>query len=405
MQHVVTPSFWVRTATIAVLFGHSIAGQAAIRESIFPDGTGSELFMSAFDDVSKTSYSLDLGVLMNDFFIKGQQDIGTVPVGTSVKSGNSLFWVIDPAVDLEWSKFVAVAAVTNIQWGVYALDAAGPNTAGGKRFYTTVTQGSERRFYTPAPATGNLLNSQFFNLATNAAGLGAYIPAVNQYGTHRNLADAAGTNSESIAINGSAFISADVANANDYFAGYFGNVVNRDWGPGSTVDIATTNAIGKSSWFYYVTSSGSSQQGLTRLDEFDNLGGDAYWGFAKEDGSNRFLLSYTLAPFVSARETAAGVTAGNNFARLAGIFSLNTPVGREESALTLTEGFLRGLANPGRLAAAADHDARALDIRLANNLAVAAVPEPESWALMALGLGTLGVMAARARRRHAGAAA
>ena len=94
-----------------------------------------------------------------------------------------------------------------------------------------------------------------------------------------------------------------------------------------TTTMNATNQVGQSSWFYYLTRSGTSQIGFVTADEFDNgndlnnpsQGNDGYWGFVRVNNTDpsapfydptspfagKYVLSFTLPAF-DQRTTPAG---------------------------------------------------------------------------------------------------
>jgi hypothetical protein len=263
---------------------------------IAPGTTGNgELFLSVFDSSAKTSYTLDLAVRMDSFFINAQQDAGA-----------QLFWAIDAATDGEWTNFLASTSdQTKLRWSVLAFDSTGNNSVvGGQRLFTTAKQGDEAKIAT-------MTNAQF-TLGTSATQAGVFLNGVNASGTH-----APSTTLNYDTLNGSSF-NADPSNA------YFGHIGSTGPTLNSNAPFNNSNLVGQSSWFYYLTRSGSNQIGTVQVDEFDNIApgnaGDAYFGFIYVDPTlypdspyvSKWLLSYTL---LSATPTVAAVQFGKTIGR------------------------------------------------------------------------------------------
>lgn len=311
----------------------------------FYKGNG-ELVFVASDSVNQVSYTLDLGLDMNAFFISAQQETFT-----------QLFI---PIADAQWAAFLPLVNAGNLRWTVFASQVSGSTQPGVNRLFTTVQQGDEANIAT--------MTNQLFNLGQSQGTAAAFIDAVNVTGTHGGKAN--------FPLNGSSVnVKADKPTA--YFS-------SESWPWSDTMNgkapFSMSNKLGDSSWFYYLTRSGIDQLGTILVDEFDNMGHDGYWGFTKvADDANspykgQYLLSYTLEASGPKATTAAGQLRMNLTDYTAGFAA---------KAFSSTQIEFAGY-RPGSLVLAG----------LATPLA--AVPEPASWGLMGLGLLAL---AGRARRR------
>ncbi|MDP3824870.1 MAG: hypothetical protein Q8R33_25640 [Burkholderiales bacterium] len=339
-------------ATALVMGFGTAPAQAAIADGFTGSGSNApyagngELFLAVFDAEAKISYAFDIGVALNDFFIDGQQD-----------AGSQSFWRVN---DANWSSFLSQVNATNLRWSVLGFDRTGNAASGQWRLFSTVKQGEE--------ALVSTMTNQLFTLGVGSTQGGTFFGAINQTGTH----GAPGTVVDYV-VNGSS-VNADPDPGNGYFGS---NSVGLSSTLNGNAPFDSSNAVGQSSWFNYVTRSGFDQLGTVVVDEFDNLNpgssGDGYWGFTFVDAAlhpsspyaGSYLLSYTIAPYLTQ-------------ARIA------TAEGRARAALT-------------------EYSA-AFDTRLLNapagefaDYAVPLSPVPEPAGLMLLLPGLL-LLAARARR-------
>ncbi len=372
-----------------------------------PGGT-SELVFMAWDNntpnAPKVAFIKDLGVTMDAFFISAQQDAGTQSFwylgGTGTGIEGDATWAqflsteISPGVTVDLSK---------VQWAVFAYDGdenSPEYVNDDKKLFTTLKQATSGDPATITGLTGLASDIVFDRVTTSMI---SFVGGVNAQPGHMGAANE----------NGSAIILQTTPLAfqfpfnNDVGNATIGNTGQLNYF--SAIGASAGNLIGESSWFYKVsrTEDQFDQSLPVVIDEFDNLGSDGYWGFAAASDPARagqYFLSYTIAAFESPAERAAGLLAGNNFARLAGVLSLASPVGKSATVLDLATNFLRGVAQ-GRAQAAAVGDARAFivtsgldgDTAFAEAL-TSAVPEPQTWLLWGAGLGFL---ARRSRRRMA----
>jgi hypothetical protein len=267
--------------------------------AIAPGTSGNgELFLNVVDDVAKVSYVLDLGVTMDEFFVDAQQD-----------SGYQRFWVVEST---NWSSFLGLVSLDNLRWSLVAIDSTGNNNIGQQRLFTTVRQGDEGRI-------GNWTN-QNFSLGIGVTQAGNFFNAVNAIGTHPPQWD--------YSIHGDSF-----SLETDSGRGYYGEAGGLTPSYNGTAPFNATNPVGASSWFYYLTRSGTSNVTTSRvlIDEFDNGnptdgGRDGWWGFVRVNDSDpnapfydptspfagKYVVSFTMPAFDmrttnSFREFAAGI--------------------------------------------------------------------------------------------------
>ena len=328
-------------------------GLAAPARAAIADGPANngELFLVIQDATAQISYTLDMGVRMNDFFVLAQQDEGV-----------QRFWGVSPTIDLNLQSFLTQTNPANYVWAVMAIDSFGPAQSNNQRLFTTARQGEEGNISRTISTSlrSGIGNTSFAN----------FLNTVNESGTH-------GGRPLDFSINGSS-----VNNISEPGAGYFGE--GGGTGPrlqGGALPFDVTNPLGSSSWFYQIGS--TATVGPASVDEFDNIGagsaGDGYFGFTFVDPNqnptspyaSQWLLSYTLRP---AFPQGQAVTA----------------LGRERSSVTE---YLAGSAS--RWVAAPQGEFA--DYVMPN---ISPVPEPGGWLLfgagaLGLALGRRGVRGAR----------
>ena len=358
-----------RALSVALL---SLALLAPASAAISPGGnaTGSqigyrgngELFLMVADVVAQVSYTFDMGVTQDDFFVSGQPDAGV-----------QRFWQVN---DGRWTQFLAQADAQRLQWAVMAIDIFGPTAAGGLRWYTTAQQGDESRI-------ASMTNQD----------LSTVLGRTTRYFTSVNFTGNQGVSGQALdfGVNGSS-----VNSKTDNTQYYGGDTLAPSM---LNVPFGTGNAVGKSSWFYYLTRSGNNQIDKILVDEFDNLGHDGYIGFTQVDANEdspyagQYLLSYTLPPAfgsVAQRAFAASIgrtesTGGFSSSRLAGVAAASA----ETAALFSSR----------RLGAVAEADVlpQALGAAFSLQLGPATSPVPEPGAAL-LALSGLCLLAARGHR-------
>ncbi len=367
----------IRVALVIAAVSTLPLAQAAIAP---PDTGNGELTFLVHDTAAQVSYTLDLGIRINDFFVLAQQD-----------AGYQRFWVLDsPTFDT----FLSQVNAANLEWAVLGFDSVGPSTPGGRRLFTTVKQGSEAL----VPTTPN---SNFIQMSGGGQNL-AFFANTNETPSHGVVG-----NNFTYEVNGESIARLDSpATAIGYFGAPGGLTPNHlNFAP-----FSSTNRVGNSSWFYYLTRSSTSNVATSRIlvDEFDNGnpadgGNDGYWGFIRATDAattlpewvGKYLVSFTMPAFspllrAEARSFAAGI-------------------GRTEYSAGFWTESLGGLAGT-----AGFESPSALNIRLLAGAAsalpgdpglpallgpVTAVPEPRSAALLLLGLAALGWAAQRRARR------
>ncbi|WP_341893423.1 hypothetical protein [Variovorax sp. YR752] len=310
-------------AALACANAHAaIADGSTVSDGAFSSYQGNgELALSVFDSAAKISYTLDLGTTLDDFFIDGQQD-----------AGNQRFWEVD---DAQWNSFLSQVDRGNLRWSVFGRDATGGIAAGGVRLFTTVRQGDES-------LVGTMTNNLFFT-GIGGAQMGSFYSAIRDTGTHGTPGVA-----PDFTANGSS-VNADFETGNGYYGeGGVGFTPNLN----GNAPFNMANAVGQSSWFYYLTRSGTNQLDTITVDEFDNLNagssGDGYWGFIYVDPAlypdspyaGSYLLSYTIAPYLQQARiaTAEGRARAALIEYLSGIGAtpIDKPVGEYVGYVPLT---------------------------------------------------------------------
>lgn len=344
----------------------ALAGAALLVDAgaaIAPGTSGNgELFLNVVDSLAKVSYTLDLGITMDAFFVAGQQEIGS-----------QHFWAVDSTT---WTSFLDAVTLSNLRWSVVAVDSTGSNTAGNQRLFTTVRQGDETNI-------GNTINSNF-SLGIGAAQAGSFLSQINSMPAHLP--------SGNYTVNADSF-----SRESDSGRAYYGEIGGLTPTYNGAATFNATNAVGSSSWFYYLTRSGTGNLASNRvlIDEFDNLGHDGYWGFVKVENQDstspfydptspyagKYLLSFTMPVFdlrttTSFRAFAQGIgrteySGGLQITTLAGAAAAGAT---EQSAGWVTV-----------LGAAPAATVSLVLLGGTHLSAVTAVPEPGTWWLLLAG--------------------
>lgn len=318
----------------AALATLSLQAQALIRGDNAP-----ELVFVLWDPVAQVSYTRDLGLNANDFWAYAQQDKG---------------YAYDYKLDATDTAMVAFRAASttlaNQRWAVVAFDSGPTLTPGDTKAYTTLAQGPD----------GGAINPNWTDMTSALSGdiMFAAKEMPNRLYGGLNLIGSDPT--QYVRTSGENATSFDKVASPGYFAGGGGFSAKGGAGKGSFLAgvYNVVNEVNKSSWFYYVTNVAASDTVV--VDEFDNLSSNGYWGLAL-GSDNLYRLTFTQA------------------AAKSGANSATTVVGLARSNQT-------------------DYAAQTGPARLLfiDDMAVTAVPEPETWALFSLGLLAL---LARNRRR------
>ena len=391
------------TTFAALLLALALPSTAAIAPGSSGNG---ELFLNVYDPTAKVSFAYDIGIRMGEtvpvngiataqdgFFVQGQLD-----------GGSQTFWNVSrngTADNTIFTKFLSLVSASNLFWSVVAIDSAGSTaTVGDFRLFTTVKQGDESKIAATTNAQlstgiGPTIAGNFFSTvnSTSLFNLGQSTHATSD-----------GASASDYSVNGSSYsLASDPGNA------YYGKTAGLTHNYNSNTKFSAVNAVGASSWFYYLTRSSGASGGAVLVDEFDNgdgvnagSGHDGYWGFTLVNDStsrynNSYLLSWTLeprvytfvAPTISQREFAAGI-GRTEFTSAARVERLNGMAAA--AALESSAGWVMPLGAAGE-AAGPWLAARA----------VSSVPEPASGLLLAAGAALLWA-GQRSRRPRPGAA-
>jgi MYXO-CTERM domain-containing protein len=366
-----------RSPFLRPLLGLALCGASltpAQAELIQPVNVKTELVLLLLDQTkAEMTYIKDLGISAKDFWITGQQDAGA-----------SLFKTLDPDTDPALKTFLQNADLASTRWIVTGMYQAADK--GLYDVYSTLTNnGSVATQRASFDLMKGIISEQFQGdkftpIATYVQNVASFERPVDIFMTSMKSEE-----------NGSALASKNAGNIDTYAAVRTKFTAKNN--PAAIGDCQVTgqlcmgNPLGTSSWFYRLNprldEDGYIEQDLPIVyDEFDNLDGDGYWGLIKDPESSKYVLSYNLAA-----ATPRSL--------------VSTDFGRSRLSFTdysAQSGFARQI-----LALAGDDVANAADAAgtfLNGGLAaqaVTAVPEPQSWGLMALGL--LG-LAAHARRRR-----
>lgn len=222
--------------------------------AIAPGSTGNgELFFVAQDATAKVSYTLDLGLRMDDVIAC------ETPGGAACKK-----YTFNVAADANWTAFDAAADLSIVTWAVMAMDSTGPLQANTHRLLTTVRTNDTARL-------GNLTNQQISN-GTGATQAGQFFGSVNNSGSHVPQTD--------YTVNGS---SVNFENVGSGFA-YFGKTGGLTPTLNGNAPFNVTNAIGTAEVpLYLLARSGSAQGNRVSVNQLNQPNFDFYASF---DGQN-----------------------------------------------------------------------------------------------------------------------
>lgn len=337
----------VTQAYPAISMGNTSADAIANNGYVTP-----ELVLVIWDSVKEISYTKDLGIsVYKDLYASGNTSTNLFVYGQQESFYQQLTTLNSDAKFLSFLN--ASTDIANQRWAVFGVSqdeiALSEN---GATIYTTVRH---------ATATGTedvdyiRLKNATNQMASDAAGQVAdFIMKANVDGGACST-EACQTNY----ANNSSYLSAKGQNGypTNFSAGRL---------PGSPNAPFVFSAINQSSWFYALTVTSELSDNVAAVDEFDNLGHDAYWGLGV-NAQGEYILSYTMQASLTQAQTLQG------------------------QMLRLRTDFAANYGNTRFIGAPVGDT-----LNLGGGAAITPVPEPSTWGLMGLGLALL---AGRARRQ------
>ncbi len=370
----------------------AVPTQAAI--SMLDDA---ELFLVIWDPVGESSYVRDLGVSVNSFFTQAQADAGyqsffpRLTVAGDPRFQKLLNGVAPAAQQHNLAAvpfsaespfgFAASNLKDRLRWAVLAVDSDGFDYP-DLRLFHTLEQGPGDGRLNPSYGALSTLNNANLSVSitpmatTLVIALNGGAPDGGDDNTH--VRDGLSTN---YAANGSSITLKGMS-------GYFDAPQTEFYRLSTAAGVPVTNAVGRSSWFYFTLPSSTDDTERVLIDEFDNLTADGYWGLDQDPIDGAFVLSFTIegnatAAALRLREFAAGIgrtEAGGGWRvrRLHGVAALGLETGAGFSRRSL--------------------DGAAAAPSLSLTLPTSPVPEPRTWALWLAGLAALGAWARQRRR-------
>ena len=238
-------------AIVAAVALAAVAGQASATVATATSGNG-ELFFSAWDTISQTSYTRDLGINLASF----------LPTSTVTAAGYKLNFAADSTLS-NWLATSVGANVANVKWNVWAGD-----SSGAQRYLMTTNS-----MPTGAGASGQQVDSQVRNYGGQMDG---FLAAVNP----KMPATTAANGSATFALGENGYAGGALFNTN----------------LGGKANFNTTAFAGQSLNFYMmsaVASGGTTTR--SPVDQFDNANGAAKWTFS-QNGNLEYAAAVAAVP-------------------------------------------------------------------------------------------------------------
>jgi hypothetical protein len=267
--------------TLLAIALSAVAAQSAYATIAPPASGNGELFLSVSNTVVQVSYTLDLGIFMDDFLANGNT-VGYAPS-------------FNVAADPNWQAFLTATggSLANAEWVVMATDGTGGSQPERHRALITA-----RQLVDPATTIAQIRTTTNFGFSAMVNGSSTldFYNAVNQTGTHGAVGVA-----PDFSVNGSSLNRATDERPNAYFGQP--NALNATFN--SFARFNATNVVNESttSGFYYLyrSSSLNGNNNLITVVPFQSTDGVlATWEF---DGN-------TLAYAVPEPSTYALLVAG-----------------------------------------------------------------------------------------------
>jgi PEP-CTERM motif len=244
----------LKLSFLAAALALSVTGQAnAVINGVDPTGNGG-LILSIWDTTTNTSYTKDLGLVMNSFVSGAVVNGGSSFVaGDAGNAGLSASWTADATL----TSFLAGANAATTQWNVTATDMVGITGATGGLNAARILTTTQATSITPQ----------------NNTALKTY--NVNAYYNQASLLSGTATSVATDSVNGA--------------AGYAG-VAQFGTNFGGKANFSNTAGLGQSQNFFFLTNSSTSGTAAGIAGQFASTAGASTWTLASNGA-----LNYTVA--------------------------------------------------------------------------------------------------------------